>query len=199
MCDEETSRRFLRSSSEQPQTSTATATPPPETATSSSGAATTTTTLVGAAKRKAPVSSLQKALNSLKEQEKGRSPRVHAQRKFAQGQGQGGSGTSTPTASPIKIPHLLRSGNGNNSAAASSSSSSYSNSDFGLADVHRRRHHSTIFEELRNKDNVNGISGEPLFLTRGQSLTVELGDTIVLPCRIQNLGEFLGILFTVTR
>ena len=34
---------------------------------------------------------------------------------------------------------------------------------------------------------------EPQFLIRGQKITAKLGDTVVLPCKVANLGE-LGVL-----
>jgi hypothetical protein len=32
---------------------------------------------------------------------------------------------------------------------------------------------------------------EPQFLIQGQTITVKLGDTVVLPCKVANLGECL--------
>ena len=34
---------------------------------------------------------------------------------------------------------------------------------------------------------------EPQFLIKGQKITAKLGDTVVLPCKVANLGE-LGVL-----
>ena len=53
-------------------------------------------------------------------------------------------------------------------------------------------------DEIDHLGDLGGHGGggqdddlEPEFLTSAQKLKVELGDTVVLPCKVANLGECL--------
>ena len=39
---------------------------------------------------------------------------------------------------------------------------------------------------------------EPQFLIKGQKITAKLGDTVVLPCKVANLGELAVLLIFMT-
>ncbi|XP_065202875.1 roundabout homolog 1-like isoform X1 [Planococcus citri] len=46
-------------------------------------------------------------------------------------------------------------------------------------------------KDLLIKDVDNGVTPQPKFTSRGQTFRVVLGDTLVLPCEVQDLGTFV--------